>query len=333
MSKTRLALIGAGSMASAFHYPSLAELPDVELVGLCDLVAAKRDALASKLGIERRYADYQQMLEETRPDGVYILMPPYHLFDVTMDCLERGLHVFIEKPPGITTFQTRTLARTAEAHHCITMVGFNRRHDPLLNAGLAEARRHAPITHAHATFFKGESAVYYRGALDVLTSDTIHAIDSLRFMADAPVAHVSSTVAQHSSPVPNAWNALVTFTNGVVGVLQSGYNTGGRIHRFEVHSDGYSAYVEQLTSIEELFRDGRTRRRRSAEEVMGPDAADPRKLNGFYQQAQEFAACVREGRLPSSHFGDAVFTMQLVDDIRLGHDVNTIPPPMVPTGP
>ena len=39
--KIRLALIGAGGMANSVHYPSLAEFPDVEMTGICDLMEKK----------------------------------------------------------------------------------------------------------------------------------------------------------------------------------------------------------------------------------------------------------------------------------------------------
>ena len=50
--RVRLALIGAGGMANSVHYPSLAEMDDVELVALCDLVEDKLHSTADKFGIE-----------------------------------------------------------------------------------------------------------------------------------------------------------------------------------------------------------------------------------------------------------------------------------------
>jgi virulence factor len=259
------------------------------------------------------------MLDEVRPDAVCVFMPPHQLFDIVIECLSRGVHVFIEKPPAVTTFQTQAMARMAAQHGCITQVGFNRRHDPLINLALDAARQHGSISQVNATFFKSASAVYYNGAVDVIGCDAIHAVDTLRYLAGGAVAHVAAMVGQQGSPVPNAWNALVGFDNGVTGVLQSNWNVGGRMHRFEVHSSGYSAYVEQLTQIDELFREGGRRRHRTASEILGDDASDHRKLNGFYQQARHFVDCVRSGREPSASFADAVRTMELVDAIRGGY--------------
>ena len=35
--KVRVAMIGAGNMANAVHYPSLASFPDVEFAGICEM--------------------------------------------------------------------------------------------------------------------------------------------------------------------------------------------------------------------------------------------------------------------------------------------------------
>ena len=112
--KVRLALIGAGSMANGVHYPSLKEMEDVEMAGLCDVVEDKLNATADRFEIENRYTDYKQMIEEVDPDGVYVLMPPHHLFDLTIAAIKRKLNVFIEKPPAVTTFQVQAFAREAE---------------------------------------------------------------------------------------------------------------------------------------------------------------------------------------------------------------------------
>ena len=82
-------------------------------------------------------------------------MPPHQLFDITIDCLKRGLHVFIEKPPAVTTFQNEAMARTAAENGCLTQVGFNRRHDPLLDLALDEARRQGGVVPGPGDFFEG----------------------------------------------------------------------------------------------------------------------------------------------------------------------------------
>src|SRR5215208_7230340 len=111
MSRVKFGLIGAGGMANSVHYPSLAEMPDVELVALCELVPEKRTKTAERFGIARTFADYREMLASVEIDAVYLLMPPHHLFDLAIECLRQRKHLFIEKPPGVSYEQARMMGR------------------------------------------------------------------------------------------------------------------------------------------------------------------------------------------------------------------------------
>ena len=58
------------------------------------------------------------MLEREDLDAVYVVMPPHLLHDIVVDCLQAGKHVFIEKPPGVSTYETEAFAWYAERHDC-----------------------------------------------------------------------------------------------------------------------------------------------------------------------------------------------------------------------
>jgi len=311
--KVRIALIGAGGMANGVHYPSLAEFKDVELVALCDLVEDKRVETAERFGIPKHYHNYRKMLDEVKCQAVYVLMPPHHLFDIVIDCLGRKLDVFIEKPPGVTTFQVASMARLAAKNRCVTMVGFNRRYAPMLVNARATAAKRGPIQQVNATFYKSTPAIYYDGVVDIVGCDAIHAIDAMRWLAGGEVTNVAAAVSQFNDIVPNAWNAVVMFHTGCVGVLQSNWNTGGRIHTFEVHAPGYSAYVEPQVEMDEV--DAKGRRRTTLGDYVA-DTDDQKTTFGFYQQARAFVDAVKSRRQPGPCFADAVKTMMLVDAIR-----------------
>ncbi len=315
MAKVRVALIGAGGMANSVHYPSLARFDDVELVGLCDLIEDKLHATADKFGIEKRYTDYKQMIEETGPDAVYILMPPHHLFDLAIHTLNTGCHLFIEKPPGISTEQTRQMALAADQANVIAMVGFNRRYIPLLAKCKELVRERGEIFHCVATFYKHHFAgPYYGGATDVLTCDAVHAVDALRWMADGEVLDVASQVrALEGETYDNAFNALVWFDNDCTGVLLANWCVGKRVHTFEMHARGISAFVD-ANSVARIYsgnnEEGQTL---SATEVAESD--EFRVFYGFEAENRHFIDCVKSGSDPSSSMADAVRTMELADTI------------------
>ncbi|MBU4211145.1 MAG: Gfo/Idh/MocA family oxidoreductase, partial [Verrucomicrobia bacterium] len=154
MQKIRVALIGAGGMANNTHYPSLKRMADVEMCAICDVIPDKLTATAEKFAIPRQYNDYKKMLAEEAPDAVYALMPPHHLFDVAAYCLMQKHNLFIEKPPAITTEQTRQLAILAKKNGCITMTGFQRRHVPIIQKAKELVESKGKIHSCVATFYK-----------------------------------------------------------------------------------------------------------------------------------------------------------------------------------
>jgi len=308
-----VAFIGAGSHANYAHYPSLSEMEDVQIAAVCDLNPERAAATAQRWGIPRTYSDYRQMLNEIQPQAVYIILPPHQMYDIVADCLQRGLHVFIEKPPGITAEQTRNLARLAEKNHCLTMVGFQRRFVPVVVQARRRVEERGAITQCLARFVKsGGTEDYYGGAVDILTCDAIHAVDNLRWMG-GEVKKIVSKVDRFHSPVYNAFNALVEFESGATGILLTNWVTGRRIYSVEMHAYNISAYAEPDDRAV-IYRDGSL----EPEVILNTEAAGsdaPHRYLGFYDENRHFIDCIKSGQQPQTCFADAVKTMELVERI------------------
>lgn len=311
--KIRLALIGAGSMANSVHYPSLSEFPDVEMLAICDLIEEKAIATAKRFNIEKVFTDYKKMLDKIDVDAVYILMPPHHLFDLVIECLNRRLNVFIEKPPGVTTEQTRNMARLAEKNNCLTMVGFQRRFSPVVVEAKKIVEERGPIIQCGARFMKNYfGGPYYNGAIDILTCDAIHAVDILRWMG-GEVKKISSDIENFYAEYKNAFNALIKFETGAAGILLTNWVVGKRIFSVEMHSKGISAFVDPEDKAI-IYRDNKE----ESEILLTQDAAQSGefyKYAGFFYENRHFIDCLKEGKQPLTNFSDAVKTMELVDRI------------------
>ncbi len=315
--KVRLALLGAGGMANGVHYPSLAEMDDVEMVALCDMVEDKLNATADKFEIEGRYTDYKKMIEETNPDGIYILMPPYHLHNPVVHCLGEGLNVFIEKPPAVTSYQVRAFATLADQNDCLTMTGFNRRFIPLLQQCRQQVIDRGGMTQCVSTFYKWHAGgPYYGGAIDILYCDAVHAVDTLRWLG-GDVAKVVSDVKFNGREFETSWTALTQHESGCTGVLLTNWMVGGRLHTFEMHGQGISCFCEpELDGQAEIYIEGG-----EAEVVTTIDATgnDLRHHTyGFFNQSRHFVDCIRDNVEPETCFADATKTMELADRIYRG---------------
>lgn len=319
MGKLKIALIGAGNMANLVHYPSLTSFDDVDIVGLCDVDAERLAATSAKFGIARTFHDYRQMLDDTAPDAVYALMPPQVLFDVAAEILTRGKHLFIEKPPGVTTFQTQSLARLAKDSGVISAVGFQRRYHPLANRCWDKVKASGAVHQVVACFYKNvpptDAHPYFRGAIDILRCDAIHAVDSLRYYCGlADVRSVASDVRRLDCWYDCSFNALVTFDNGATGVLMANWRTGRRFLKFEFHAPGASAYID-ADGPGTVWTDNQDEPCLSTThtEVAGSD--EMYLAQGFCAENRAFIDAVKEGRELHNNLADAVKTMDLVDQI------------------
>ena len=240
-----MGFIGAGVHANMVHYPSLASMKDVEIVAICDINEERLKKTADKYEIKLRFKDYREMLSRVKLDAIYVIMPPHILYDIVVDCLKRGLNVFIEKPPGITAYQTESLAYYAEKYGCKTMVGFNRRFIPLIRKVRQIVEKYGPLTYCVSTFYKSrldDEPLYYNGAVDILTCDAIHSVDMLRWMG-GEVRRVVSIVKSYYVHYNNSYTAIMEFEKGAVGILKAHWIAGNRIHTFEMHSKGASAFI------------------------------------------------------------------------------------------
>ena len=97
MSPFRVALVGLGNAANRLHLPALAGLPDAVLVGACDPDAVRR-AAAEQQWQAATFADFDAMVEATRPNVVVVGTPPQYHADYCLRSFAAGADVICEKP-------------------------------------------------------------------------------------------------------------------------------------------------------------------------------------------------------------------------------------------
>jgi virulence factor len=308
----RVAMIGAGGMANSVHYPSLASFEDVQIAAACDLDANRLNSTAEKYGVEGRYSDYRRMVEEVAPDAVYVIGQPHLMYDIWTWCLGQGLNLYIEKPMGITIHQARALAYLAEKHGCITQVSFQRRTCPMVVMLRDECLKRGQILHAVCTFYKC-SPQPFLAARDHMMDDSVHAIDTLRWMCGGEVVNIQSVTRQIGMPDINFITTLIQFDNGATGVLLNSWVSGRRTFRVEMHAFGICAEAEH-EGKGHLYADGDTKGTEyDTRDVAG--SSETFVFAGFQAKNREFIDAVKSRRQPGSHFADALKTMEVAEKI------------------
>jgi predicted dehydrogenase len=120
----KTALIGTGQIARQ-HLSCLRELPDVDVVGVCDLSPVMAECTAERFAVPAWYSDHRRLLEEVRPDVVHVTTPPPSHFSLAMAALDAGAHVIVEKPATTTRAELETLIEHASEQGRVLVEDYN----------------------------------------------------------------------------------------------------------------------------------------------------------------------------------------------------------------
>ena len=321
MGKTaRICIIGNGRFANTVHYPSLASLKDVEIVGICafDEERLKQTAFKYKIPEKNIYVaqsqyDYQKMLIDNQPDGVYVIGQPERMFDIWTWCLENKFNLFIEKPMGMTIHQSRILAYLAGKNSCITQVSHQRRSAPLLQKMKDECLKKGPVTHAVVEFNKCDIRPSL-GARDRMLDDYTHSVDTARWVCGGEVVRIESHCRRIMVPDINWIGATLYFDNGATCYVIGNWTSGRRIFRVNIHAPGICAEVE-IEKEAFLYADGNYEGERfNTEEIAG--SSELFVYGGFQKKTIEFINSILSGREEtSSPFSDTLKTMEICETI------------------
>ena len=122
--KARIGIIGAGWWATEYHIPGVLEHPQAELAAVCDSHAGRLEQAATAYNLKQTYLDYQEMLAAEQLDGAIIATPHATHYAIARDCLEKNLHVLIEKPMTLYARHARLLLDLAGARHKEIVLGY-----------------------------------------------------------------------------------------------------------------------------------------------------------------------------------------------------------------
>jgi predicted dehydrogenase/nucleoside-diphosphate-sugar epimerase len=122
--KTRLAIIGSGFIADV-HLHVLKAVPDVEVVAIVDTVPERAKKLAKKYGVAAVHASVEALIQQGGVDAVHVLTPPAVHGALAKQCLEAGLHVFVEKPMVLHESEVAPLAALAASRRKVLAVNHN----------------------------------------------------------------------------------------------------------------------------------------------------------------------------------------------------------------
>ena len=118
----KIGIVGCGKIADD-HASQIQRIEGCEIVGVCDQEPLMAKQLYERFPIKHYFGDLEQLLNACHPDVVHITTPPQSHFELARFCLERGCHVYVEKPFTVDAEEAQGLVALAEERDLKLTVG------------------------------------------------------------------------------------------------------------------------------------------------------------------------------------------------------------------
>ena len=126
----RVAVIGVGSMGQN-HARVFSEI--ATLVAVSDVNETQGLNVSEKFGC-KYYKNYKELIDNEELDAVSIAVPTKYHKVVTLDCINKGLHVLLEKPIATNVFEAKSIITAAKEKNVKLMIGHIERFNPAVKA-------------------------------------------------------------------------------------------------------------------------------------------------------------------------------------------------------
>jgi len=241
--KLRYALIGCGRIADNHIAAACQNADKLQISAVCDIIPERMEAVLAQLpeeerSVVKRYTDYQQLLEDVKPQLCAVATESGNHAAIGLDVIEAGSHIIIEKPIALSMRDGRALIEAAKRKGVKLCACHQNRFNKSIQKirSAVEGKRFGRIFHGavHVRWFRDEE--YYQHASwrgtwaqdgGALMNQCIHSIDLLRWMMGDEVDEVTAytdNLAHDTMQAEDLGLALVRFKNGVYGLIEGTVN-------------------------------------------------------------------------------------------------------------
>ncbi|WP_174804420.1 Gfo/Idh/MocA family protein [Martelella limonii] len=319
------ALIGCGFFArNQLH--AWRDIDGVEIVAICDRDAGRLNEAGDQFGIERRYSDAKQILDDGGFDFVDIATTAPSHRPLVEAAAEAGIHIICQKPFAENMTDARAMVKAAEDAGKVLMVHENFRWQSAVRAAIDTLRAGAIGT----PFF---GRVSFRSGYDVYAGQPYLA-EGKRFIIEDLGIHILdiaralfgevSTITASTKRVDPKINGedvatmLLAHKDGVTSVVDCSYATRREPETFPetlLEVDGTEGTLRLDAGYQLTTQAGGKAETRNVAPPVLPWAERP------WHNIQEsvaiiqrhFVECLREGRIPETSGADNLNTLALVE--------------------
>jgi predicted dehydrogenase len=133
--KIKLGIIGTGLAAKILHLPALQRLNHkFEITAVCNHTEKKAKEYSELIGGVKYYLDHKELLNDENVEAVDITLPIDLNYQVTIDSLKSGKHIFLEKPLAASMAEARKMIELQSKYRQVMLLAENFRYRKVYNS-------------------------------------------------------------------------------------------------------------------------------------------------------------------------------------------------------
>ncbi|MDP6778776.1 MAG: Gfo/Idh/MocA family oxidoreductase [Candidatus Latescibacteria bacterium] len=318
MAAVRWLLVGAGDIARKRVAAALADSADSELVAVCDTVEENAKSLAEERSVAEVFTDITGALSHTSADSVYVATPVWLHVDHTVQALEAGKHVLVEKPLGIDADSCSRAIAAAERSPMQSGCAYYRRTFPAYQQAreMVKAGAFGQVVLLRMVYFswfdptpddsKRWRIARERSGGGPISDMGTHMFDVMIGLLGMPVrVYARCENVVHDWDVEDTASVVMTMENGAQATASFSWGSKTWRHEFEIVGTEAKVYWHPYDSGEVVKTVGRD-----------VEALDLAPAQNVHQPiVEDFVGAIQQGRPPACPLSEAAKTNVLVDAI------------------
>lgn len=226
MKKIRIGIIGCGWFGNR-HLDYLLTEKDVQVVALATGNEEKLLNTAQKVPGVKTFSTHEAMFQSTPMDAALICVPPSMHGEMEQTAAKKGIHLYVEKPLGVSNSTIQENIRIMEASGILCSVGYQERYGAGIDEAREELKAHSPRM-LHGRWLGSLPQVHWWRQKKLSGGQVVeqctHIVDLMRYFAgEARCAHaVALPQINEAGDVEAASILTLSFENGAIGTLQTG---------------------------------------------------------------------------------------------------------------
>ena len=241
----RVGVVGAGSLGF-HHIRILRDLPGIRFAGFVETKRERSSEVEEELGVtaHRSLADLLEVA-----DAVIIVVPTPAHFAVASEAIDKGRHVFIEKPITTTLEEADSLLSLARERGVTVQIGHIERFNRAVRAALPFVSKPRFIDSERLAPFSP------RGSdVAVVLDLMIHDIDLLLTLVGSPAKDIAAVGVPVLTPMLDIANARVTFASGAVANITASRISRERKRKIRIFQQNGYLSLDLAAGTGEFFR-------------------------------------------------------------------------------